>query len=90
MVLMEHMENLLQNQVTLYEATRHSFCTQIVPVTDRFTAQRLMRHRDTRSTDNYYHAYSETLLNAVRKIDNVYDMEIVRNKKQEKPAIEPK
>ena len=73
-----------QTDVTLYESTRHSFCTQIVPVTDRFTAQRLVRHKDSRSTDNYYHAYSETLLNAVRKIDNVYDIEIVRNKKQEK------
>ena len=39
--------------VKLYEACRHSFCTQIVPLTDPLTAQRLMRHKDRRSTDNY-------------------------------------
>jgi len=64
-------KNFSKTDVTLYEATRHSFCTQVVPVTDRFTAQRLMRHRDIHSTDNYYHAYSKTLLDAVAKIDNV-------------------
>jgi hypothetical protein len=38
-----------------------------------------MRHRDTRSTDNYYHVYSETLLNAVQKIDNVVDIRTAKN-----------
>jgi len=56
--------------VKLYEATRHSYCTQIVPLTDPLTAQRLMRHKDRRSTDNYYHAYSDVLLDVVQRIDN--------------------
>ena len=61
--------------VKLYEATRHSYCTQIVPLTDPLTAQRLMRHKDRRSTDNYYHAYSEVLLDVVQRMDgNVVDL----------------
>ena len=61
--------------VKLYEATRHSYCTQIVPLTDPLTAQRLMRHKDRRSTDNYYHAYSEILLDVVQRMDgNVVDL----------------
>lgn len=68
--------------VKLYEATRHSYCTQIVPLTDPLTAQRLMRHKDRRSTDNYYHAYSEVLLDVVQRIDsNVVDL-----KEQKKPG----
>lgn len=55
--------------IKLYEATRHSYCTQIVPLTDPLTAQRLMRHRDRRSTDNYYHAYSDMLLDVVQRMD---------------------
>lgn len=62
--------------VKLYEATRHSYCTQIVPLTDPLTAQRLMRHKDRRSTDNYYHAYSDMLLDVVQRMDggNVVDL----------------
>lgn len=79
--------------VTLYEATRHSFCTQIVPVADRLTAQRLMRHKNTSSTDNYYHAYSNTLLDAVKKIDHipskVVDISTIK-KETKKLNIEPK
>lgn len=62
------------NEFKLYEATRHSFCTQVVPLTDSYTAQRLMRHKDKRSTDNYYHAYTETLLEVVQKNDNVVEL----------------
>jgi integrase len=63
--------------VKLYEATRHSYCTQIVPLTDPLTAQRLMRHKDRRSTDNYYHAYSEILLDVVQRMDgNVVDLKM--------------
>lgn len=57
------------NGIHLYEATRHSFCTQIVPLADRFTAQRLMRHADQRSTEGYYHEFSETLINVVQRND---------------------
>lgn len=59
------------NDIHLYEATRHSFCTQIVPLADRFTAQRLMRHADQRSTEGYYHEFSETLVNVVQRNDVV-------------------
>jgi integrase len=69
--------------VKLYEATRHSYCTQIVPLTDPLTAQRLMRHKDRRSTDNYYHAYSEVLLDVVQRMDNVVDIK-ARQKGKEK------
>jgi len=58
-------------EINLYEATRHSYCTQVVPLTDRYTAQRLMRHADQRSTDNYYHAFSEVLIDVARRRDNV-------------------
>jgi integrase len=47
-------------EVTLYEAMRHSFCTQIVEdgASDR-QAQELMRHTDKRSTEKYIHASVE-------------------------------
>lgn len=54
--------------VCLYEATRHSFCSQIVPLTDPFTAQRLMRHKDKRSTEKYYHADSDRLQDVVEQM----------------------
>jgi integrase len=57
----------------LYEATRHSYCTQVVPLTTPLTAQRLMRHKDRRSTDGYFHAYNENLLDVVQRMDNVVE-----------------
>ena len=43
--------------VSLYEATRHSFCTQIVESgVSTLVAQLLMRHADVKSTKNYFHA----------------------------------
>ena len=48
--------------VTLYEATRHSYCTRNALLTDKLTAQRLMRHKGSRLTDHYYHAYANTCL----------------------------
>lgn len=62
----------------IHESTRHSFCTQVVPLTDSFTAQRLMRHKDKRSTDRYYHAFSDRLLDVVQKKG-----EVVKLKAQE-------
>jgi integrase len=54
--------------ITLYEATRHSFCTQIVETegVNTLQAQALMRHSDTRSTEKYFKARVEKL----RKIVN--------------------
>ena len=43
--------------VTLYEAMRHSFATQIIEGgADLATAQTLLRHADIRSTQAYFHA----------------------------------
>ncbi len=44
-------------KVTLYEAMRHSFATQIIEGgADLATAQTLLRHADIRSTQVYFHA----------------------------------
>jgi integrase len=65
-------KTLSGTDVVLYEAARHSFCSQLVqkgvkgPI-----AQRLMRHKDRRSTDRYTHEWAEDLVEAVRQIDNV-------------------
>lgn len=43
-------------QISLYEATRHSFCTQIVNMgVNTLQAKELMRHADIRSTEKYFH-----------------------------------
>lgn len=65
-----------------YEATRHSYCTFIVPLANPLDAQRLMRHKDRRSTDNYYHAYNERLLDIVQRMDNVVDMKEAKKRKR--------
>lgn len=45
------------SDVTFYEASRHSFCTQIVEAgATEYEAQILMRHADPRSTQAYIHA----------------------------------
>jgi hypothetical protein len=33
-----------------------------------------MRHKDKRSTDRYYHAYTEILLDVVQRKDNVLNL----------------
>ena len=54
--------------VTLYEATRHSFCTQIVESgADVLSARNLMRHADLRSTQNYFHATPKRLQELVNR-----------------------
>jgi integrase len=60
--------------VGMHEAGRHSFCSQIVPLTDSLTAQRLMRHKDKQSTDRYYHAYTDLLLDVVQRKDNANNL----------------
>jgi integrase len=43
--------------LSLYEATRHSFCTQLVEMgVNTLQAKALMRHSDIRSTEKYFHA----------------------------------
>ena len=42
-----------------------------------------MRHKDRRSTDNYYHAYSEILLDVVQRMDgNVVDLKTKKKGKE--------
>lgn len=51
-----------------YEASRHSFCTQIVESgASEFEAQMLMRHKDPRSTRKYFHGRMERLRAFVNK-----------------------
>jgi len=67
---------------TLYEATRHSYCSQIVPkARNAKEAQRLMRHKDAKSTERYYHAYADDLIRVARDIDNVVELAEKRNEK---------
>jgi len=69
-----------QAEVTLYEATRHSFCSQISRRVNPQLAQRLMRHKDRRSTDRYYHEWAEDMLDAVQGIDNVIPFKKIDDK----------
>ncbi|MBF0553426.1 MAG: tyrosine-type recombinase/integrase [Nitrospirae bacterium] len=52
--------------ITFYEATRHSFISQLVEDdANPFVAQVLARHTDIRTTQKYYHATSAKLRNQV-------------------------
>ena len=59
--------------VKLYDATRHSFATQMAnaenPV-DESVLQRLLRQKDRKSTKKYYHYKTEPLKAAVNKVIN--------------------
>jgi len=73
----------------LYEATRHSYCTMIVPLAgSSYDGQRLMRHRDKRSTDNYYHAWNEGLLDIVQRMDNDNVVELKETRKRKRKGNE--
>ncbi len=58
-----------------YEATRHSFCSNLPKHADLKLAQRLMRHKDPRSTMRYFHERADHLLEVVQEMDNVVPME---------------
>jgi len=52
--------------ITYYEASRHSFCTQLVDDgVDALQAKALLRHADLRSTQKYYHGNMARLRDAV-------------------------
>jgi integrase len=55
--------------VTYYEAARHSFCTQLVEDcgANILQAQILMRHRDSRQTQNYFHGKPQKLRDIVNR-----------------------
>jgi len=60
--------------ITHYEATRHSFCTQIVEVADKKVAKALMRHVSDSSTDRYIHARTEYLREHLEKRGDVVEL----------------
>lgn len=62
-------KRLSGTDVCSYEATRHSFCSQVRSKVPAPIGQRLMRHKDATSTNRYYHEWSENLVDAVKKID---------------------
>ena len=54
-----------------YEACRHSFCTQIVESGASMNeAKLLMRHKDPRTTEKYFHGRAERLRAFVNKRRN--------------------
>ena len=54
--------------ITYYEASRHSFCTQLVDDgVDLLHAKELMRHTDVRTTQRYYHGNITRLRDIVNK-----------------------
>ena len=67
--------------ITLYEAARHSFCTQVVEAgATEFKAQALMRHSDPRSTGAYFHANVRKYKDIVNRRGRVAQL---RKKKEE-------
>jgi integrase len=56
------------SELVHYEASRHSFCTQIVlDGHNTLKAKELMRHADIKSTVKYFHADSDELFDAMEK-----------------------
>ncbi|MHB8109579.1 MAG: tyrosine-type recombinase/integrase [Syntrophorhabdaceae bacterium] len=66
---------LSETNIPSYEATRHSFCSNLPKHTDPKLAQRLMRHKDPRSTMRYFHERADHLLEVVQEMDNVVPLE---------------
>ncbi|KJU87741.1 tyrosine recombinase xerD [Candidatus Magnetobacterium bavaricum] len=62
--------------VSFYEASRHSFITQLVEDnTNPFVAKELARHTDIRTTQNYYHATSSKLRDVVNRRGKIVPIE---------------
>jgi integrase len=60
---------------TYYEASRHSFCTQLVDDgADSLQAKQLMRHTDVRTTQNYYHGSTTKLRELVNRRGRVVNL----------------
>ena len=60
--------------VSLYEGTRHSFCTQMVEELDLASAQRAMRHTDQRSTKRYDHSGDSKIRDAMDRRGKVIEL----------------
>ena len=62
-------------KISLYEATRHSFCTQLVEMgINTLQAKELMRHSDVRSTEKYFHASITKLGDIVEQRGKVFPL----------------
>jgi integrase len=61
-------------EITHYEGSRHSFCTQIAEIADKKAAQSLMRHVAASSTDRYIHSRTEYLREHLEKRNNVVNL----------------
>lgn len=70
-------------EITSYEATRHSFCSNLPKHTDPKLAQRLMRHKDPRSTMRYFHERADHLLEVVQEMDNVVPLKKKKRKRND-------
>jgi len=72
--------------VTLYEASRHSFCTQIAQsgLCNTLQAKELMRHADIRSTERYFHGSVVKLRDIVNMRGNVFILEQIKSTKETK------
>lgn len=62
--------------VTLYESTRHSFCTQIAEsgICNTLQARELMRHSDIRSTEKYFHGSIPKLRDIVNSRGKIIEL----------------
>ncbi|MGO9613377.1 MAG: tyrosine-type recombinase/integrase [Dissulfurispiraceae bacterium] len=75
----------LNSEIHLKDATRHSFCTQIVESgASQLEAMALMRHTDIRSTLKYYHADTKKLRYLVNRRGNVQDISYRTGTEREK------
>ena len=72
--------------ITHYEASRHSFCTQIIESADVFSAQRLMRHKNLSSTKVYHHASTKRLEDIVNSRGRVVVLEPAAKQIQSRKA----
>jgi len=67
-------------KISLYEATRHSFCTQLVEMgINTLQAKELMRHSDVRSTEKYFHASVKKLGDIAEQRGKVVFLPSARN-----------
>lgn len=75
--------------ITLYEATRHSFCTQIAQsgLCNTLQAKELMRHADIRSTERYFHGSILKLKDIVNMRNNVFNFK--QKETEYRTEIEP-
>ena len=77
----------LQGQIHLKDATRHSFCTQIVESgASQLEAMALMRHADIRSTLKYFHADTKKLRHLVNRRGKVAEIAVSERVVNEKKS----